>query len=106
MKFILIIEFWWAGWDATFDKVSKNYVHGVQSPLKIFQKPCPPSNGLREGWFLASGARSDSRRRLRLSHPELQKERMFKQEGTSLENLLASGIAGLDLALNQQRLDR
>lgn len=60
---------------------------------------------LRQGWWLNSAER-DPRQRPRLSHPELQKERLFEQEGRSLENALASGIPELDLALDQVRLDR
>ena len=61
---------------------------------------------LRQGWLLDSAAERDPRKRPRLSHPELQKETLFKQQGRSLEKALASGIPELDLALDQVRLDR
>ena len=60
---------------------------------------------LHQGWWLNSAER-DPRKRPRLSHPKLQKERLFEQEGRSLENALASGIPELDLALDRVQLDR
>lgn len=60
---------------------------------------------LQQGWLLDSAER-DSGKRARLSHPELQKERLFQQEGRSLSTALASGIPELDLALDHVRLDR
>ena len=61
---------------------------------------------LRQGWLPDSAGQRDPRKRPRLSHPELHKERLFKQEGRSLEKALASGIPELDLAFDQVRLDR
>ena len=60
---------------------------------------------LCQGWLLDS-AEGDPCKRPRLSDPELQKERLFKQEGRSLGKTLASGIRELDLPLDQVRLDR
>ena len=34
VDFFPVIEFWQAGWNASFGKVLKNSVHGVQSHLK------------------------------------------------------------------------
>ncbi|KAJ7393632.1 hypothetical protein OS493_006619 [Desmophyllum pertusum] len=63
---------------------------------------------LREGWLVASDSSGADKgaSRTRLSHPGLDKERMFHQEGKSLVQLLASGVAELDSRLNTVRLDR
>jgi len=61
---------------------------------------------LREGWLVGSDAGDERSRKKRLSHPELKKEQLFQQEGKNLDNLLASGIPELDLALDKVRLDR
>ena len=61
---------------------------------------------LRQGWLPDSAHREPTGKRARLSHPKLQKEQLFREEGRSLDRLLASGIAELDLALDQVRLDR
>ena len=59
---------------------------------------------LREGWLLQQSGKENSNQRL--SHPQLNKERMFYQEGQSMSNLLVSGIAHLDTNLGTVRLDR
>ena len=56
--------------------------------------------------LLDSADQRDPCKRPRLSHPELQTEMLFKQEGRSLEKALASGIPKLDLVLDQVWLDR
>ena len=61
---------------------------------------------LRQGWLPDSAQQEPTGKRARLSHPHLQKEQLFKEEGRSLDKLLASGIAELDLVLDQVRLDR
>lgn len=42
----------------------------------------------------------------RLSHPDLNKDRLFEEEGRALEHLLMSGIASLDCNLKKVRQDR
>lgn len=46
--------------------------------------------GGREGWLVAADGSEASHRRL--SHPALNKEHLFHQEGKSLEKLLVSGL--------------
>lgn len=42
----------------------------------------------------------------RLSHPDLNKDRLFEEEGRALEDLLISGITSLDCNLKKVRQDR
>ena len=61
---------------------------------------------LREGWLPQAAEGDPGKIRPRLSHPALGKEQLFRQQGRSLQEVLASGIPELDLALDQVRLDR
>ena len=56
------------------------------------------------GWLPRETSGSSSQRRL--SHPKLDKVRLFEQEGRALQHLLGSGIAHLDSNLTKVRLDR
>lgn len=62
---------------------------------------------LRTGWLVEN--KDDTRNRAekrQLSHPELDKERMFRQEGSALHQLLSSGLEQFDSSLRDVRLDR
>ena len=62
---------------------------------------------LKKGWLVEGRAKekqpSDSGCP---SHPRLDKEHMFHQEGKCLKQLLASGVAKVDAGLDKVRLDR
>jgi len=60
---------------------------------------------IKAGWMKHSVSGESSTQK-RLSHPELNKERMFQQEGKPLQHLLGSGIGELDANLQNVRLDR
>lgn len=62
------------------------------------------SEKLKAGWMQKSAEESSAHKRL--SHPDLDKERLFGQEGKPLQHLLGSGIGELDANLQKVRLDR
>lgn len=62
---------------------------------------------LRTGWLVKN--KDDTRNRAekrQLSHPELDKERLFRQEGSALHQLLSRGLEQFDSSLRDVRLDR
>ena len=61
-------------------------------------------DNLRSGWSVGDAERSKKQKRL--THPGIDKARLFYQEGEALENLLLSGIPTLDDNLRKVRLDR
>lgn len=62
---------------------------------------------LRTGWLVKNKDDTRSRAAQRqLSHPELDKERLFRQEGSALHQLLSSGLEQFDSSLGDVRLDR
>ena len=62
------------------------------------------SEKLKAGWMQKSAEESSAHKRL--SHPDLDKEGLFGQEGKPLQHLLESGIGELDTNLQKVRLDR
>lgn len=61
---------------------------------------------LSSGWRLQEKGDQARGGRGRPSHPELEKESLFRQEGRSLRHLISSGQADLDSKLDDVRLDR
>lgn len=61
---------------------------------------------LSSGWRLQEKGGNASGRRGRPSHPELEKESLFRQEGRSLRHLITSGLQDFDSKLDDVRLDR
>lgn len=63
---------------------------------------------LREGWAVPRerGSHARGERQARLSHPDLDKDVLFRSEGKALDKALASGQKDFDSNLHLVRLDR